>query len=368
MPPSENYAAAHDTIKAGRRFLIFNFYGSVLQRGIPMYAENLRAALEQQGFVCREVRCPASLRKLPHPWLGLAFVLWEQLLMPVLTLAYDRTIHPYNSISILGSVIGKSVLVVHDFIPNSRRSMNFSARYVRATQRIHAWFGRDVIYVSRSSERVGRMVKCFPRSRTFVFPNTFYCFMRALRPAQPVRGEYVLLCTGSLTHKDLPGALELYRESGLCEKRPLRIMGIAGHEETVDAFRAKYPYLAPQITVLPQLGNAEVVDAYRTAAWVWVHSRHEGYGRCIAEAKLCACRVVASDIAPFREQWDETIFLYAGLERFVRAWTHCEESTIEPVSREPKEHDLLHEELERYLGVRRLRAWAASGAEDFREP
>jgi glycosyltransferase involved in cell wall biosynthesis len=349
------------------RFLIFNFFAGVLERGIPRQAQNLREALERQGIACREVRCPAMLRKLPRPMLNLLFVGWEQIIMPVMGLGYDRTIHPYNSVSILGSVMGKSVVIVQDFVPMSRRNTKFSARYIRATQRIHAWLRRDVIYEAQNIARIGRTLGCFPWSRTYVFPNAFYCFMDTLRLAQPPRGEHVLLCTGWGSNKDLPGALELYCESGLCKKRALRILGIAGHQETVDAFLQTHPELRERITVLPRLEDVEVGDAYRAAAWVWVHSKREGYGRPIAEAKLCGCRIVASDIAPFREQRDEMVFLYSGLERFVSAWARCEESPAEIAPREPKEHALLHDEVERFLRVNRLRTGAAAGTEDDRE-
>ena len=329
--------------------LIFNFFDGVLSRGIPMYVQNLRIALEQHGFSCCEVRCPASLRRVPRVLLNLLFVAYEQAVVPIWGLAYDRVIYPYNSVSLLGSLMGGSLLVVHDFIPNSRRRTKFAARYIRATQRVYAWFGRDVALISRRSEMVARRARLFPRSRTFIFPNTFFRFMQQLRPEGGQRGEHVLLCTGWGINKDLPGALELYRASGLWQKRTLKILGISGHSEAVDAFCAKHREMADRITVLPRLEDDEVGEAYRAASWVWVHSREEGYGRSIAEAKLCGCRIVASDIAPFREQWDSTIFLYSGLSRFLEAWSRCESAAIADIPREPREHALLHQEIARFL-------------------
>lgn len=334
------------------RFLLFNFFASVYDRGIPMYVQNLRAGLEQQGVVCREFRCPRLLRRLPKTLLNLAFVVCEQCVVPLLGMGCDRVLYPYNSVSVADSMTGRAVLVVHDFISASTRRRSFLARYIRVTQRMHGRLGRDVVYISRSTERTGRRLKWFPRSRTYLLPNAFFRFMSSLRPGTVERGGAVLLCAGWGENKDLGGALQLYRESGLCETRPLRILGIAGHEEKVEAFLEQYPDLRDRITVLPRLEQAEVGDAYRRAAWAWVHSKKEGYGRPIAEAKLCGCRVVASDIPPFREQQDEQTFFYSGLSEFRAAWAHCESALAgraagEP--REPKEHALLASEVGRYL-------------------
>lgn len=334
------------------RFLLFNFFASVYDRGIPMYVQNLRSALEEQGVVCREFRCPMLLRRLPKQLLNVIFVFCEQCVVPMLAIGCDRVLYPYNSVSLADSIAGRAVLVVHDFISASRRRRGFLARYIRGTQHFHAWLGRDVAYISRSTERIGRRLKWFPRSRTYLLPNSFFRFMRSLR-AEPVgRGEAVLLCAGWGDNKDLSGALELYRQSGLDRRRAMRILGIAGHQQAVDAFLEKYPELRERITVLPRLEQADVGDAYRAAAWVWVHSKKEGYGRPIAEAKLCGCRVVASDIPPFREQEDERTFFYTGLKEFEAAWANCEgmpAAAAPEEPSEPKEHALLAAELGRYL-------------------
>jgi hypothetical protein len=348
---------------SGPSFLIFNFFAGVLHRGIPMYVQNLRVGLEQHGVRCREVRCPTLLRRLPRRWLNLLFVGYEQLVMPVLALAFDRAIHPYNSVSLLGSLTGKSALVVHDFIPNSSRSTKFSARYIRATQFVHARLGRDVIFISRRTETFAGRAGLFPRSRTFLFPNSFFRFMRHLRPEITPRSDHVLLCTGWGANKDLTGALELYRASGLCLRRKLKILGISGHAEAVDAFCARHEGMAHRIAVLPRLQDDEVAEAYRAAAWVWVHSRTEGYGRSIAEAKICACRIVASDIAPFREQKDSSVFLYSGLSRFLDAWSRCEAAVPQAVPHEPVEHQVLHREIARFLHTSGLgrKDWSPAG-------
>jgi glycosyltransferase involved in cell wall biosynthesis len=334
------------------RMLLFNFFAGVYDRGIPIYVENLRAALERQGVTCREFRCPRLLRRLPKPLLNMVFVLCEQLVVPALAIGCDRVLYPYNSVSVADSMRGRAVVVVHDFVSASTRRRSLLARYIRGTQRIHARLGREVAYISRSTERTARRLRWFPRSRTYLLPNSFFGFMSCLRPDAVPRGQEVLLCAGWGENKDLGGALELYRQSGLWRRRSLCILGIAGHQEAVDRFLEKYPEHRERITVLPRLEQAAVGDAYRTAAWVWVHSKKEGYGRPIAEAKLCGCRVVASDIPPFREQRDERTFFYRGLRQFEAAWASCERAPAEARAgdpREPGEHALLAAELGRYL-------------------
>lgn len=332
-----------------RKFLIFNFFDGVLFRGIPMYVQNFRVALEREGIVCREVRCPAMLRRLPRRWLNLIFVLWEQAIVPVLGLAFDCTIYPHNSASVLGSLLGDSLLVVHDLIPNSRRNKKLAARYIRISQIIHARLGGDIAYVSRTSERIGRLAGLFPRSKSFLFPNGLFRFTKEMEPISKAREEHVLLCTGWSANKDLPGALNLYRESGLCWKRTLRILGISGRQEAVDTFCATYPDIAHRITVLPRLEDAAVGEEYRESAWVWVHSKKEGYGRSLAEARACGCRVVASNIAPFREQADDATFFYRALSEFKSAVARCERYPASAPQRIPPEHDVLKAEIRRFL-------------------
>lgn len=351
MPTSKGYATADDKVRGRRRFLISNFFGGVLQRGIPIYVQNLRIALEQEGITCREVRCPAMLRRLPHPWLGLLFITWEQLVMPVLSLGYDHAFYPYNSTSILDSVTGKSVLVVHDFIPNSRRNTKVLANYIRTVQRIHAWFGRDVIYVSRSTARIGKRSGRFPRSLTYLFPNSFYQFMKHVSDEPQARADAILLCSGWGKNKNLEGALRLYLESKLYRSRRLRILGLAGRRAVVEEFERAHAEVAGRIDVLGQVDDRTVVDAYQRAAWVWVHSLAEGYGRSIAEARICGSKVIATSIAPFREQADDATFLYRGLEQFQRAVANCEAMSGPVTRRPPPEHEILQSEIRRFMSA-----------------
>lgn len=331
-----------------QRILIFNFFAGVLQRGIPLYADNLVLALQSAGMQCSQLRCPRFLYRAPRPLLNLLFVLTEQLLMPVLALAYDKAIYPYNSVSVCGSFSRRTVIGVHDFISNHRRTVTSSSLYVTATQRFHAMWGGDVIYASRITQRIGQRGRRFHRSRAFCFPNTFYRTIELRSAERPSRGDAVLLCSGWGPHKDIRGALELYLKSGLHRRHPLQILGLAGHTEAVESFRQAHPEIAENIFVFPRLDDQDVVFAYESAALVWIHSLREGYGRSLAEARLCGSRVVASDIAPFREQKDAFTFLYAGLAKFQCALQACEATCPNPPRRPHYEHDLLMSEIARF--------------------
>lgn len=332
-----------------QRILLFNFFSGVLQRGIPLYVDNLSVALESAGFRCVQFRCPQFLRRAPRPLLNLLFVFCEQLIAPLLGLAYHRSIYPYNSVPLFALFSRRTAVVVHDFISNHRRKGNFSSIYVTATQKLYAICGGTVIYASQITQRIGQRGRRFPRSQAFCFPNTFYGILRLRSSQPPPRGNAVLLCTGWGAHKDITGALRLYVDSGLVRCRPLEILGLAGHAEAVEAFCAAHPEVARQIAVFPRLDDQEVVYAYETAAWVWIHTLREGYGRSLAEARLCGSRVVASDIAPFREQRDPYTFLYSGLNAFRSAMQACESACPNPPRRPHREHHLLMSEIDKFV-------------------
>lgn len=331
------------------RILLFNFFAGVLRRGIPLYVENLSAALESSGIKCFELRCPKWLATLPRPIVNVLFVLTEQFIVPIVGLAFDRTIYPYNSVAILAGFSSRTSVVVHDLIPNHTRDRRLAARYIRATQRIYARLGGHVIYSSAGTMRLGQRIHQFPLSSQFLFPNTFYRFVSLRAEVPPQREEFVLLCSGWGRHKDLRGALRLYRESGLYQMRPLRILGLAGHTREVDTFCEQHPEIANRITIYPQLPDPAVVTAYETAAWIWIHSLREGSGRSLAEARLCGGRVLATSIPPFREQQDSSTFLYSGREEFSRAIENCEARAANASRRIHFEHDHLRAEIERYL-------------------
>lgn len=335
-----------------RKVLVFNFFAGIFSRGIPLYVDNLCVALEKQGVQTVQFRCPAFLHGRPRWLINLAFVFCEQIVMPIAGLGFAKVVYPYNSVSVLASVFGRPLMIVHDFLSSRTKNKAFAARYIRTSQSIHACRGGDVAYVSEGTRRAARMIHAFTKSRSYLFPNAFFRFAELRSPVPPAREEYVLLCSGWGKNKDLEGALALYRESKLYEKRPLRILGLQANPERVTAYCARHPELEGQITVLPRVDDAEVVQCYERAAWVWVHSLREGFGRSIAEARMCGCRVAASNIPPFREQRDAAVTCYGGLAEFTLAAAASEGAPDRPSQDDLPQHKLLLAEIDRYLNGR----------------
>ena len=331
-----------------QRVLIFSFFSGILSRGIPLYVANLCRGFEESGIRPRQFQCPRVFRRLPRPVLNLLFVFTEQMVVPLFGLAYDKVIYASNSVSILGSLSSRTAMVVHDFIPFRKKNRSFAAQYIRATQHAHALMGRDVVYVSRSTERVANRIRKFSRSRSFLFPNAFYRFLELQEDEPQQRSDHVLLCSGWGANKDLPGALQLYLQSELYRDRPLYILGLAGRTSAVEEFCRNNPAVKDRIIALAELSDREVLKSYEQAAWVWVHSRKEGYGRSVAEARLCGRAVVASAIAPFREQQDPYTYFYFDVESFESAIARCENAKETATKRSPVEHDLLLAEIQRY--------------------
>ena len=322
-----------------------------MERGIPIYCKNLRETLEREGNHVFELCCPVWAHGLPKSLLNILFMLYEQLLMPILSLFYSKSVYPYNTASVLGSLHPGSLLIVHDFIPNRKSDKGLVARYVRLTQCVHAAFGRDVACVSTATYRVAMKLKAFAKSRLLILPNGFWTFRQAIRGLSFPQGEHILLCTGVGQNKDLCGALNLYT-SILAERRiPLALLGLAGNEVITQRWLNEHPEVDPAlIRVLPRLSDGEVVEAYMRSRWVWVHSRREGYGRSIAEAKCCAKYTIATNIPPFRDQKDSTVQLYGDAQSFSKAVDVLEcidRSALQP--QEPAEDKLLEENVRQWL-------------------
>jgi glycosyltransferase involved in cell wall biosynthesis len=332
-----------------KSILVFNFFGGILKRGIPNYVDNLCVALGREGVECKQLRCPTIMRKLPRSLLNVAFVLTEQLVVPLVGIRYDRVIYSSNSVSLAGVFSRKSALIVHDFISCRGRNGSLAARYTRLTQAAYDKGRGDVIYISESTKRIGRTLKRFSRSNTFLFPNSFYNFMAHVSAEQPARSGAVLLCSGWSATKDLAGALQLYLESGLYRTRSLRILGLAGRREVIEKFEQDHSEVRGRIELMPELNDREVVLAYENASWTWVHSKSEGFGRSVAEARICGSLVIASNIPPLRAQADEATFFYRGLDEFRIAVSNCESVSTHCTRRTPKEHEILQAEICRFM-------------------
>ncbi|MER1559030.1 hypothetical protein KC905_24220, partial [Enterobacter hormaechei] len=120
-----------------KKVLLFNFYKGILYRGIPIYSSNLITALEKNGCIVNEWSCPKFAQKLPRAIIDLLFVLCEQVIIPMISIMgrYEKVIYPYNSCSVISAFSKKSILIIHDFIPNKRikERLSLSALYIVLT-------------------------------------------------------------------------------------------------------------------------------------------------------------------------------------------------------------------------------------------
>lgn len=289
--------------------LVFNFFAGIKPRGIPVYARELEACFQRIGVVHRELRAPRWVGSLPSVLQNLLFVFFEQVVAPLAARWYGCcvTVYAYNSGSVLDALTGRSVMVIHDLIPNRRDAKGLAARYIQACQAWHAWMGAPVAVVSRHTMRQIERVRRYRRCEKFLWANPFYAFEAALAaPRHPPAGRRtelsILLCSGAGRNKDFRGALRLLREVPAPAGVSVRILGFGDEAHLA---RRRLDLLPPawrdRITVLPRLTLQSTVDEFSEADLVWVHSRAEGFGRPVMEARMCGRPVIATDIGAFRQ-------------------------------------------------------------------
>lgn len=291
------------------RIQVFNFFGGIKSRGIPVYASELEVCLDRLGVVHWQLRAPRWMRSAPAWLQNICFVLYEQVVAPLAARwrGCRLTVYPYNSASLLDAVAGRSVVVIHDLIPNRRDSRGLAAWYVQISQAIHVALGRPVATVSRHTMRQLARIDRFRGCDKYLWANPFYAFENALNAAPhdepaPRAGKRVLLCSGIGANKDFRGALRLLRSLDPSPPIDVRILGFGDEAHLA---RRRLDMLGPdwegRVTVLPRLGLDEAVSEFRHSDLVWVHSRNEGFGRPVMEARMCGRPVLASDIGAFRQ-------------------------------------------------------------------
>ena len=299
-----------------KRVLVFNFFAGVMERGIPLYAQNLAECMRRVGIEPVELRCPVWLRRWPRPALNVAFVLFEQIVAPVLGLlrGCSLAVYPYNSVSIVDSLLGRAVLVVHDLIPNRRH--NLAARYICVTQTVHRRIGGPICAASEHTLTHLRRLAAFKRCPLALWSNPFYSFQsanawRTVSPRDSGGPPRVLLCSGMGRYKDYSGALRLFARSAALRGAELRVMGF-GDDASLALRRVQRlpPDVRRRITVLPRLTLKDLITEYVACDVVWVHSKKEGFGRCVVEGRLSGRPVVASDIGAFRKFASFGVHLY----------------------------------------------------------
>ncbi len=291
------------------RVLVFNFFAGLKQRGIPVYSRELEACFRRLGVCHHELRAPAWLGRAPAIVQNLCFVLYEQIVAPLVArrLGCQLTVYPYNSGSLLDAWAGRAVMVIHDLIPNRRDSQGLAARYITACQAWHARLGRPVATVSRHTLRQLSRIEQFRRCEKYLWANPFYAFEDALA-RQPVRrrrtteATTVLLCSGIGPNKDWRGALLLLRSLPAEQAFDVRVLGFGDDVRLAQRRLGLLPdHWRTRVTLLPRLSLDETVAEFVRSDLVWVHSRAEGFGRPVMEARMCGRPVVASDIGAFRQ-------------------------------------------------------------------
>jgi len=290
------------------RILVFNFFGSVMDRGIPQYARDIVEGMRRSGHVPIELECPRFCRRLPRSLRKILFVVFEQIVAPAMRIwrGCAVTVYPYNSVGVIDAILGRSVLVIHDLIPNARKSHTLATRYICATQAVHCLLGRPICAASEHTLTQLRRIRRFSHSALHLWSNPFYQFERALADSniefsssssRPMR---ILLCSGMTPNKDYPGALRLFTCSGRLRDAELFVLGFGDDAHLARRRVARLPSnVRRRIVILPRLSLEEVAAEYLMCDVVWVHSKNEGFGRSVIEGRLGGRPVIASRIRAF---------------------------------------------------------------------
>ncbi|MES4612564.1 glycosyltransferase [Ewingella sp. CoE-038-23] len=335
-----------------KKILIFNFYKGILLRGIPIYTDNLVLALKKDGCEVKQFICPKFIAKLPRAIIDIMFVFSEQILVPIIGIlgGYDKVIYPYNSTSILSALTKKSLIIIHDFIPNRKikSAKSISSLYIVISQRIHAWLKRDVAFVSSTTYRIARNVTWLKKCDHYLFPNAFYLFestFNTLRSIEPESDNYVVLISGNGSNKQFETTMGLWSSLPNQSNARLKVVGLGAHKiwasKIVDKFHQT------NVDILPILSDKELVQIIKNSSLMWAHSTHEGFGRPVIEGRICGLNVIATNIPAFREHKDDNVFLY-NTNSFEKIYTSA---LLAPCKEEYeiKYHVVLENEVERWL-------------------
>jgi hypothetical protein len=300
--------------------LINDFIGGALDRGMPLYVRNLIDGLKEEGFRVSAPRAPAVCRRLPRNLFYVLAVAFEQIVMPILGALKraDVTLYPYNSIAVADLFTRRGRIVVHD-LEQLERGLSPSKLYYLVCYRAIKARNAAIFTISRLSRERIAASGLFGSGPILILPNTFYAFERLLAAATPQRAPRtsILLCTGSTANKDLETVVVDYLPKVLARGFAVSILGLHKSDDPARlASLAKF-LDGGQLRLCGQLTDAEVAAEYKKHEIVWVHSRREGFGRCVVEGRLAGSRVICTNIPEFTELGDSDVSYYRDPAEFL---------------------------------------------------
>ncbi|HBL4690851.1 glycosyltransferase [Citrobacter sedlakii] len=328
------------------RIVINNYFWGVLKRGIPIYTSELVKQLKKENFEVIELTCPKFLRRMPNIIHNILFVIYEQLITPFVggVISSKINIYPYNSASIVDILANKSLVIIHDLISLKQVNKSLSSRYVSFCILYASRHGSRFSFISKSTSRLIKRLRLFQRSKSYHFPNTFFSFEEIAKKTKSDNGQFILLVSGHGDNKDLVGALRLFSTLPSDLQIPLKILGLGRNINFAKQVLKNYPDLK-KVEVVGSVSLEEVVSLYANCSFVWAHSKAEGYGRAVAEAKLINKNVLCSNIDPFLEQKSNNTFFYNDDMTFNIAVRRCFTHKNDQTDCELLEHKLIKDEL-----------------------
>lgn len=287
------------------KIVIFNPLRDTRVRGISRYASELGRNLRSRGHEVVELAFPASWARLPRALEMAAFVLWQQLLLPVQA-ARRRArlvIEPYNSYSLAGAALFETLCVYHDFIAveGGRWLTKPFALYQRLLHLAARLLPRlRVGCVSAPVQRQAR--RWVPGKEPLLLPNVVTPLGEDDRPC-PLGGAIA----DELARNAAEGRLTVCTISGEGPNKDfgslVAALGTLGRPVYLVAFgfRGTHPparAAAGDVLVRragPVAGRT-IARAIRESDVFVFHSLAEGYGRPVAEALLEGKVVVTSPV------------------------------------------------------------------------
>ena len=172
----------------------------------------------------------------------------------------------------------------------------------------------DAIACVSSSTRM-ELRRQFPRAarKSTVIPNVVEFRVSAAAGAvlEQLKCRQFILCVAQhRSNKNIPLAVQVFeqllRERIMPVDSRLVVVGIPGPETQKIEQAIRRQSLCGRVLLYSGLTDAEVRWCYENCEILLAPSSMEGFGLPVAEGALAGCRVVCSDIAPFREVGGKT--------------------------------------------------------------